>query len=279
MSHILRAVLLSVIFWGTACSSLPRPTPGRLPEGATPEAAKARALLEKSAAAHGNAWGRNVRVEVGFDGKWTRLITRIQPILTDPDFRRTSVERYDPRAGKVVQNHQGPAGIKQVQHQRKGQTRVIYNKNPSTNPEVLASAALVADAYTLFVYGSSWLRQHTTPAGLFPAAVMAGELCDLVVCQVSPGFGPSPADQVIAWIGQETGLLRRVQFSLEALDSTRGADVDVAFSQFKTASDGSVWPTHFLEYVRRPFVFKAHEWTLTSLKLDGALVRWISAAE
>jgi len=266
--------LVVVALASSACSSLPQPTPGGFPVGMSSQANPAKSILARSAAVQGDAWGQQLPVTVGFEGKWTNLITKIQPVLTDSSFRQTSVENYLPSARRVVQYHQGPAGTKMVRHQRQGQTLVYYNKKPASDQEVIASAALVADAYTLFVYGSGWLQANTTAMGTLPARALHGEQCDLVVCQVAPGFGPSKVDQVIAWIGQETKLLRRVQFSLDALESTRGADVDVVFSSFRRTADGGIWPTQFLEYVRRPFVFRAHEWTLTSLAVNGKRVRW-----
>jgi hypothetical protein len=64
--------------------------------------------------------------------------------------------------------------------------------------------------------------------------------------------------------------MRRLQFTLNGLDSTRGADVDVTFSDFHKAADGSVWPRTFVEYIQRPLRAKAHEWRMNSLKLDGS---------
>jgi len=63
--------------------------------------------------------------------------------------------------------------------------------------------------------------------------------------------------------------LRRLQFTIEGLASTRGADVDVTFSEFWEAPDGSVWPGRFVEWVKRPVLVEAHEWWMTSLTVDG----------
>lgn len=70
--------------------------------------------------------------------------------------------------------------------------------------------------------------------------------------------------------------MRRIQFSLNGLESTRGADVDVTFSDFRKAPDGSLWRGHFLERIQRPIPAKAHEWQMTSLKLDGVPVKLAS---
>jgi hypothetical protein len=69
------------------------------------------------------------------------------------------------------------------------------------------------------------------------------------------------------WISQRDHRLRRVQFTLNGLASTGGADVDVTFGDFQPGLRGTEWPRHFLETVRRPFTAKAHEWQMTELKV------------
>jgi len=231
----------------------------------------AYAVLKKSAAIQGNPWTRYDRVKVSFDGEWGKVATKIQPVLTDPSFRKSSVETYFPNSGKVVQTHTGPSGTKSVT--RNGEKiSVSYNGNASQNPETLDAAALVADAYTLFVFGSSNLVASATGLQLLPSEAMNGEVCHLVSGALLPGLGNSPKDQFIAWISKDTGYLLRLQFTLNGLESTKGADVDVTFSDFKTLPGGSVWPTHFIERVQRPVNIKAHEWRMTSLSLDGRKV-------
>ncbi len=228
----------------------------------------AHAILKKSAASHGNPWQRYERVKVSFDGKWEKLATRIQPVLTDPNFRKSSVETYFPRTGKVVQIHTGPSGTKTVTRSAK-KISVSYNGETSQNAETRDAAALVADAYTLFLFGSSNLFGRATGLQLLPSDAVNGEACHLVSGALEPGLGNSPKDQFIAWISKDTGYLVRLQFTLNGLESTKGADVDVTFSDFKTVPGGSVWPTRFIEHVQRPVNIKAHEWRMTSLSLDG----------
>lgn len=231
----------------------------------------AYAILKKSAASQGNPWTRHERVKVSFDGEWGKIATKIQPVLTDPDFRKSSVETYFPRSGKVVQTHTGSSGTKTVM--RSGEKiSVSYNGEASQNSETLDAAALVADAYTLFVFGSSKLVGSATALQLLPSEAMNGEICHLVSGALKPGLGNSPKDQVIAWISKDTGYLVRLQFTLNGLESTKGADVDVTFSNFKTLPGGSVWPTRFIERVQRPVNIRAHEWRMTSLSLDGRKV-------
>ena len=77
----------------------------------------------------------------------------------------------------------------------------------------------------------------------------------------------SEADGVIAWIGDETQRLHRVQLTLLGLESTAGADVDVTFSDFQAGPYGTEWPREFDERIRRPFDVPAHRWRMTGLKL------------
>lgn len=188
----------------------------------------AYAILKKSAASQGNPWQRYDRVEISFDGEWGRLATKIQPVLTDPDFRKSSVEIYLPKSGKVFQTHTGPSGIKTVARSG-GKVSVSYNGNAFQTAETLDAAALVVDAYTLFVFGSSKLVESATCLQLLPSEAMNGEVCHLVSGALKPGLGNSPKDRFIAWISKDTGYLLRLQFTLNGLESTQGADVDVPF--------------------------------------------------
>ena len=248
-----------------SCSSLPVPGAGGAPGG---EEAAARRVIEASAAKTGNAWERYREVKVGYDGEWAPLAVRLQPVLTDPGFRKSSIETYSPRTMQVRQVHTGPLAKKLVER-RRPETRVALNGTPATDAEVRDSAALVADAYTAFLFGSSWLAETGRGFRLLEPRVLDGELCDLISAKISPGFGPAQTDEVIAWIGRESRLMRRFQFTLTGLDATRGADVDVTFSNHFTAPDGSIWPRNFVEYIHRPLLAKAHEWRMTSLVLDG----------
>jgi hypothetical protein len=257
--HLLPAAAAALL---ASCSSLPVPgTSAYVPSVA------ARGILEKSATAHGDPWKNYRTVEVAYTGEWTSIATRLQPILTDPDFRVSSVETYRPAANRVTQIHTGPRGTKTVDR-RRPDIRVTYNGTPAADREVLDSAALVADAYTAFLFGPSWLLQKGTDFKLLDDRTLDGDSCQLVEGRLAPGLGPAGEDHFIVWISRDTGLMRRFQFTLTGLDSTRGADVDVTFSSFHRAPDGSVWPTHFLELIQRPLRAQAHEWRMTSLKLN-----------
>lgn len=211
-------------------------------------------------------------MQVSYDGKWSTIATKVQPVITDPGFRKSSVEIYQPRLGRVRQTHSGPMGTKEVLRQRP-QSDVKFNGVRSTDREVADAAALVADAYTVFLFGTSWLAENGRDLRLLGEQALDGKPCQLVGGRLSPGLGNSSEDYFIVWIAKESGLMKRFQFSLNGMDSTRGADVDVAFSEFWKAADGSVWPTRFIERIQRPIPVRAHDWRMTSLTLDGKSVR------
>ena len=89
-----------------SCSSLP--VPGASTDIAPSQAA--RLIMASSATATGDAWKRYREVRVGFDGEWAPLAVRLQPVLTDPGFRKSSVETYKPATGSLRQIHTGPQG-------------------------------------------------------------------------------------------------------------------------------------------------------------------------
>jgi hypothetical protein len=257
-----------VIVLLSSCSNLP--IPGAI--SANRSSGNAEAVLRESALRHGDPWKHHQRVQVNYEGEWTMIATQVQPILTDKGFRKSSVETYQPRIGKIRQLHSGPQGEKEVIRQRP-QSTVTFNGTRSTNPEVKDAAALVADAYTVFLFGSSWLIANGSDFRLLDDRSLDGENCRLVAGRLSPGLGVAKEDYFIAWIGDKSKLMKRFQFSLNGMESTRGADVDVTFSEHWKSSEGSTWPGHFLEYIQRPILAKAHDWRMTSLSIDGKKMR------
>jgi hypothetical protein len=260
---------LSAMFLFSSCSTLPRPGADAGP--ASP--GNAAALLRQSARAHGDPWMNYQRVDTAYAGEWSAIATRLQPVLTDPGFRKDSVETYRPRQQSVRQLHTGPDGTKEVR--RTGRRIEVRNNGTRSggDGEVLDAAALVADAYTSFLFGTSWLSVKGRELRVLQPRELDGESCQLVAGSLAPGFGAAAGDDFIAWIGTESRLLKRLQFSLNGLDSTRGADVDVVFSEHWKAADGSVWPGRFVEHIQRPVKAKAHEWRMTALSLDGRKMR------
>ena len=58
--------------------------------------------------------------------------------------------------------------------------------------------------------------------------------------------------------------------TLNRLESTRGAEVDVTFRDFWNIGD-IVWPTDFDERIRVPSNLHAHHWRMLGLDLDRGL--------
>jgi hypothetical protein len=166
----------------------------------------------------------------------------------------------------VFQIHRGPAGEKRV---LSTSSKITVWRNDETDPsaESREAAALVADAYIIFTFGSGVLRERGSSWQILGQRNLAGELCTLLSGTMRPGFGMSKAASVIAWIGSRTKRLHRIQLTLNGLASTAGADVDVTFGDLRAGPNGTEWPHHFSVRIRRPINAKAHEWRLTILEL------------
>ncbi|MDX1565579.1 MAG: hypothetical protein R3236_09250, partial [Phycisphaeraceae bacterium] len=78
---------------------------------------------------------------------------------------------------------------------------------------------------------------------------------------LKPGFGVSEEDRVLVAIDKKTRLVRRLRFSFEALESTRGVVADVLLHDYKERK-GVLWPTRFEEILQRPFPLLVHRWRL-----------------
>ncbi len=256
------------------CASGPGEFPPTQPDAsASTGGLDGKQLLETSAKRQGNDLRRHRRVDVAYDGRWTTFPRLTQAVLVDADFRGSSEERYEPGKNRVSQVHRGSGGEKTVRRVRPGTIEVAYNGEPDRDPEVEASAAFVADAYAMFLFGSSWLLKHGGDFRYLGRREIAGHPCDLVEVTLEPGLGLADRDRVVASIDAGSGLLRRVHFTMNGLESTRGAEVDVTFDDFLTAPDGSRWPGRFVEMIRRPVNARAHEWWTTSLAIDGKAVK------
>jgi hypothetical protein len=254
----LRALLPALLL--CSCSTLPRPEPPPAPAGRE----EARQGIEEAARHQGDPWSRAREVTVTLEGRWSRLATRLQPVLTDPGFRVSSRETYRPASGEVHQLHRGPAGTKEV-HYRPSDIGVSRNGLPDTDAEALAAAALVADAYQAFLFGPSLLAARGDDLSLLPERRLAGRTCRLIAGRLRPGFGFAREDRFIAWIGRDDRVLHRLQFTLNGLESTRGADVDVVFSDHRRDARGFLWPHRFTEDIQRPLRARAHQWEMTSV--------------
>lgn len=272
-----RAALLALPALAGCAAPLP-------PVEGTGTAAEADALLARSAAAHGlPALGAARDIALRYEGEWPGLIDRLQPALVDKGFRGGSEERLLLREGIVAQQHRGSAGGKAVVRRTDatgpGEVRVWFNGEEARDAERRAAAALVVDGYSLFLLGPmhlAGLRAGGRPMRL----ALAGDErlsvdgathdCQVLRARLAPGLGFSEAEELALFIDREEGLMRRVRFSLNGLESTRGAVAEVDCSGH-LARHGIRWPTRFHERLLRPLPLPVHDWRLTGLDLDRGL--------
>ncbi|MGB8466719.1 MAG: hypothetical protein WCE49_17365 [Terrimicrobiaceae bacterium] len=204
-----------------------------------------------------------------YEGRWAALGPKFQPVLADTKFRRGSEERLliAPRA--LMQEHAGPGGKKTVLRQS-GAVAVGYNGAVSNDLEANRAATLVADAYTLFLLGPFYFDQPGVVLVPNGEATVDKAACDQVLAVLCPGFGMAEEDRVILFIDRATKQLRRVRMTLNGLESTRGAEVDVTFRDFRKIG-GILWPTDFDERIRVPFDLHAHHWRMLGLDTNRGL--------
>jgi hypothetical protein len=256
-----------------------------LPPLTAPTTGAARRLLQDSAAAHGlAAFASLADLNVAYSGTWHPLVDRLQPALVDAGFRGGSEERMLPGAGLVAQTHRGPRGVKHVVRETApnaiGSVRVWFNDVETQEAEPRAAAALVVDGYSLFLLGPMWLagRPVTDPDALRMAVgdrvrLVSGGVrheCDVLRVRLTPGIGFSTGDSLALFIDVEKRLMRRIRFSLEGLESTRGAIAEVDTFDH-VALHGVEWPTGFFERLRRPLPLAVHDWRLTGLDVNRGL--------
>ena len=262
-----------------------------IPETAavTKSAPDAQATFDACLRAYGGAaaYARLHDVNIRFDSHWATLGPRLQPVLSDRGYRQGSEERYLPVPGgyAVGQTHRGPEGTKHV-IRRPGNGAVVFYQPPSAkhrtnpdgsdaDPEVSQAAGLVTDAYSMFLFGPGFFVQRGAKFQFIAgAADVGGRACDRLVTTLDPGLGTSAADKVVLFIDRQDHVLRRVQFTLNALDSTKGAEVHVDLSVHRRLS-GVLWPTHYVERIDRPANLAAHEWSLLGFDTN----RGISATD
>jgi hypothetical protein len=243
--------------------------------------ANARSLLHDAATAHGLTAYSSIRdLNVSYAGHWRRLVGILQPVLVDSGFRGGSEERLLLREGVIAQSHSGADGRKEVvkisAEGNVGNVHVWFNGVETHDRDRIDAAALVADAYSLFLLGPILLAMNAGPRRDIQAASGGtAELtqnrqeyfCDVLSLRVSPGIGNSESDELALYIDHETRLMRRVRMTLNGLESTRGALVDIDTFEHR-AMNGVMWPTAFHEKLLRPAPLDVHEWRLTGLDIN-----------
>ena len=248
------------------------PLPVSLNAATTPAA---QALLKDSAEAHGlKAFQAIQDLSVSYSGEWRALIGKLQPALVDAAFRGSSEERMLLREGVVAQAHTGPGGRKQVLRKAgstsPGEVRVWFNGEEARDAERRAAAALVADAYPLFLLGPMLLVDRPLVLELGDVEWVDEHACDVLRLQLTPGLGHARVDQVALFIDRRQRLLRRVRFTLDGLESTKGAIAEVEMFDHQTIH-GVRWPTRFYERLIRPIRMPVHDWNLTGLDINRGL--------
>lgn len=238
-------------------------------------------LLRESAQAHGaQALAARHDISVGYQGEWRPFMNRLQPALVDAGFRGGSQERILLRDGLIGQAHEGPDGHKQVlRHSGTTQSdlTVTFNGIEATDQPRRDAAALVADAYALFLLGPMLLASQ--PDGRLIAEyggtedIRAGDedrRCDVLRIRLTPGLGFATSDRLELLIAQDDHLMRRVRFTLDGLQSTQSALAEVDTWRH-VAIGGINWPTRFHEQLLRPLPLPVHDWQLTGLDFDRGL--------
>jgi hypothetical protein len=269
-----RSLFLGLVSMLAACSSVPMPQQSKTQ-------ADARALLDQSQAAHGKAAFMAIRdLSVAYDGTWFDIVTKVQPILTDKTFRKASEERMLFSGGSgdnlIAQIHTGDAGKKMVL--RDGslplgeRASIWFNQQPDTNREKISAAHLVVEAYQLFLYPAFYIERATHLERVGTGSV-GGRDCELLLAVMRPGIGNSAEDRVVLYIDKQDKLVRRVRLTLEGLESTKGAIVDVDHDRFVEIA-GVTWPTHFYEALVAPFPgLSAHDFSLRGLDVNRGLTK------
>ena len=270
-----RSVLLGLALTGCG-APLPPVTGG-------PTAAGAKALIDSSADAHGLAALQSVTdISVRYEGRWAFLVNSIQPALVDAGFRGRSEERLLLADRMVAQSYTGPKGHKQVVRRMtpgEGTVQVWYNGAPATDTDHPAAAALVADGYSLFLLGpmllaGQWATDRRLVMELAPPETItvfdSDYPCDVVRVRMQPGMGLSDADELAVFIARDNGLMRRVRFSLNGLDSTKGAIAEVDVGDH-IVNAGVQFPTRFHERLLRPALLPVHDWRMSGLDLNRGL--------
>lgn len=248
------------------------PLPVSLNAATTPAA---QAVLKESAEAHGLQAFKTIQdLNVSYSGEWRMLIGKLQPALVDASFRASSEERLLPREGLVAQAHTGPGGRKQVLRRAgssaPGEVQVWFNGEEARDAERRAAAALVADAYNLFLLGPLLLVDRPLVMELTETEWVNEHACDVLRLQLVPGLGHARVDQLALFIDRRQRLLRRVRFTLDGLESTKGAIAEVEMFEHQNLH-GVRWPTRFYERLIRPVRMPVHDWSLTGLDINRGL--------
>ncbi len=257
----------------TSCTARLRP----LPPLSIPDAL---ALSRRAALAHGAAaLGPIQDISVSYAGRFHTVVDRLQPLLVDAGHRGTAQDRIIPAQGLIAQAQAGPDGTKHV-YRDTGDVQVWFDATRAQDRPRQDAAAVVADCYMLFLLGPAllagpWANRAAAMALAEPERITVGgqdHECDVLRIHLTPGLGRSEADELALYIDRAEHLMRRLRFTLNGFQPTRGALAETDCWGHFTRS-GIRWPTEFVERLLRPLPLPVHEWRMTGLDLDRGLDR------
>lgn len=255
----MRWIVMLMFVLVAGCASVPEPMGNSNDE-------KARAILQQSADAQGVGNLMQLHdVHVGFDGYFSWIVPKVQPVLVDEKFRGSSEEDYLVHSHEVTQTHHGVGGTKIVQR-KPGAVTVAYNGKPSDDSDVKDAAALVADDYRMFVLGPQFFIERGAIVQYLGTDSVDGFDCDQLLAVLKPGLGNSEGDRVIISIDRQKHFIRRLRVTVEGMSSTKGAVADI-FLRDQIRVGGVVFPTRFYEELKKPFDAPVHHWRLTEIAL------------
>jgi hypothetical protein len=82
-----------------------------------------------------------------------------------------------------------------------------------------------------------------------------------------PGLGQVGLDRVAVFVDRDDAITRRVRFTLEGYEGTRGAVAEVDTFEHRRLF-GVLWPMRSYEEVVHPLRVPAHDWTVTGLDVN-----------
>ena len=266
-TEIMKPAALLILSW--LITSCAQPFPKPMQKCCLDQWDDANEIFQKSFTRHGGlSLDELTSLSYDLNGEWKYLITKIQPLVTDSEYRVRSQEIVYPQVGAYHANYDGPKGSKWVL-QKQGLTEVFYDGAASRDLDVLQSTALTAESFYIFALGPLALKNLSGSFERLPNITENGRNYLRIYAEMRPGIGESDLDEIVLWIDPDTWLTWRVRFTLEGYVSTQGANVDVTFTDYVELGD-FVFPSSFFERVRAPIQIDAHSWDTTNHRLNAA---------
>jgi len=264
MKRLATGLLAAAALLLAACATrFPEPAPA----AAGPDGPDAATLLAQCVAAHGGDLRDSVNeLHLSLTGEWGTLIRRIQPLVTDYGYRIDANERHLLDEDRSVVDWSGPSGRKHIDWRPPRDITVAYDDAPSTDPDVLASTAMTAEAFRLFHLAPSYLAWRGGEPLRLDDETVDGRRYHRLLFTLEPGFGFAERDRVVAYVDADSKRLFRLWITLEGFRTTLGATVDLTYLEFQEV-DGFLLPRRLDERVRAPIGIHAHEWIVGDVEL------------